>query len=622
MYKTKNGIIPKKNFMRLLSFVILMLSLSPAGCGQGMNILFDPKDIGKPVDPETVQIPCEVSRTLGVAPLSVHFNTELASGDFHNLDYTWDFGDPGSGNWGTTGKSKNTAKGAVAAHIFESPGTYTGSLTVRDGTTTVGVGSFTIEVEDPNTVYSGTNTICVNTACDSDFTGAPGGARTIRTNDLSSITSYAAAGSRILFKRGSSWTVSSDLSWPHNAGPVTMGAYGTGTNPDALGNYDNAPLITVTGGSRFCDINNKQNWRIVDLHFVDSTRTGTVVSGASNMQRFLFQRLKIEGFKTALGWWHYNEGDLLAIDQMVVSDCNLKNSEGGLFYGCAERIALLGSIFQNSMTSYVVSVGQAYHGIICHNIMSGSSLNTYGGQAFRLVGSGELGIPENGTGYLEKGTEFVVISNNVLGSSGFWPVTIGSEGSEDSRISNVIFQGNRILADYGSQNTEPVRLGLYLWARYTTIRNNIINGTGGANHFTGIIVEERGGKQPQGNRIYNNTIYRQDEPGVTDQQVAIQIGSTATGTVVMNNLARFPEIDKNKIISNSSADLAESNNLLTNTPGFVDPHNPTPLLRDFNIQSGSPAIGAGSEVPVFEDFDGSVRSDARYDLGALYYTGP
>ena len=262
------------------------------------------------------------SRTSGVAPLSVHFtagfsNNTTTTRNFHNLDYTWDFGDPGSGTWGTSGKSKNTAKGPVTTHIFETAGTYTVYLIVKSGTTVVDTGSFKITVQDPDSVYSGINTICVSDTANKDFTGTPAGARLIATDDLSTIVRYATAGSRILLHRGSSWTTNG-LSFPNNAGPVTIGAYGTGTGRDSSGIYNNAPLITVKGGS-FCKLDNKQDWRITDLHLVNNERTGGPFGGAFNMQRILFQRLRIEGFYVGLGWTHWNDDrNLMTIDQMVI----------------------------------------------------------------------------------------------------------------------------------------------------------------------------------------------------------------------------------------------------------------------------------------------------------------
>lgn len=90
------------------------------------------------------------SRLSGVAPLAVFFDATATTATattrpFHDIEYKWNFGDPaGSPVNGTTwtngsragASSRNAATGPVAAHVFETPGTYTVALTAFDGTNT------------------------------------------------------------------------------------------------------------------------------------------------------------------------------------------------------------------------------------------------------------------------------------------------------------------------------------------------------------------------------------------------------------------------------------------------------------------------------------------------------
>jgi hypothetical protein len=63
--------------------------------------------------------PALVSQTSGVAPLGLFFNANPSSTqDFHEREYQWDFGDSESGTWATNGRSKNSDKGAIAAHVY------------------------------------------------------------------------------------------------------------------------------------------------------------------------------------------------------------------------------------------------------------------------------------------------------------------------------------------------------------------------------------------------------------------------------------------------------------------------------------------------------------------------
>jgi len=64
------------------------------------------------------------SRTFGVAPLSVHFDSGYEGEDFHNYHFTWDFGDSGAGVNVHNGLNKNIDTGPIAGHLYENPGSY------------------------------------------------------------------------------------------------------------------------------------------------------------------------------------------------------------------------------------------------------------------------------------------------------------------------------------------------------------------------------------------------------------------------------------------------------------------------------------------------------------------
>jgi PKD repeat protein len=570
----------------------------------------------------------------GVAPLGVHFSAEFSGSTdsdrgFLSCEYSWDFGDSDSGTWGTTGKSKNVAKGGIAEHVFENPGNYTVSLTVRNGNGVIGTETFTVKVEDPDTVYSGTNTICVCDSANADFSKAPSGALCVTTDDLSTITKYATVGKRVLFHRGSSWTTA-ELSWAGNAGPVTIGAFGTGTNPDAYGIYDNAPQITMTSGT-FLSLTGKQDWRVMDLRLLDSTRSCCSFGGASNMQRILLMRLKVEGFKSGIEWTHYNASKILTIDEMAIVSCELSEAAGNVVYAGGERIAVQGNLIYNARDSHTVRIWQAYKGVISNNIISGSSLdNSAGRHAFKLHGPGttgssgtiEYGTPTAGTTLLAHYTQYVVVSDNVFGAAGPWPVSIGPQNAQtNTLISDVVFERNRIVSDYGVQSSMPVQIGLLYEGQKCAIRNNVFDGTGDGigPDYTAISVGRRGIEpKPQQIEIYNNTIYRQDN-GFGNKRVGISISEDVSDATVMNNLVSFPNASVPvTLISNSSTGLVASNNLLIASVGFIDPNNSSPLLRDFSLQADETGIiDKGIAVPVFEDFLGQWRySGKNYDVGA------
>ena len=578
-----------------------------------------------PVFSQDFSIPRSVSRSSGVAPLSVHFtagfsNSSPTERGFHNYDYFFNFGDPSSGNWGTTKKPKNVAKGPIAAHVYETPGSYTVTLTVRDASGVVDTATCNITVTDPDIVYSGTNTTCVCDTTQNDFTECPAGARQVATDDLSTITGCAGAGKRILFHRGSSWT-SSGTDFPDNSGPVTIGAYGACSSPDDLGICSNAPQITITAGS-FCDLSRKQNWRFSDIYFSGGSDVGGVFGGVYDMQRILMLRLKTVGFSVPIGISHWKDSADELIDQIMLVSSDVSNSGNNCLYVGAERLALIGNKIYNAMDSHVVRVWQGYLGVISHNIISGSSIDsTTGRHALKLHGSRESEVNPEGIGLnLNNRTTFVVVSNNVFGSSGPWPVTIGTQdGAADQRVNDIIFEKNRIHPDYGAQSSRLVQVALNIWGRYYSIRNNIIDGTGASNYFTAINVSTRGVEPaPVGVEIYNNTIYRSDV-NTTDHK-GFLVENSCTDTIIINNFVSFPNVTGAKIlIMNSSADLVQSNNILTSTPSLVNPDLADPLSRDYTLQVNSSPDEAGiSNVPICDDYYSKRRlQDGAYDIGAI-----
>src|SRR5689334_22269040 len=96
-----------------------------------------------PTVPATPLPMSAASRTSGVAPLSVFFDAldsavpawtsgvvQPPAGDFAALNYRWDFGEKKAETWPLSGKSRNSATGYTAVHVFEEPGRYRVQLTV------------------------------------------------------------------------------------------------------------------------------------------------------------------------------------------------------------------------------------------------------------------------------------------------------------------------------------------------------------------------------------------------------------------------------------------------------------------------------------------------------------
>lgn len=475
----------------------------------------------------------------------------------------------------------------------------------------VGTESFTITVSDPNAIYAGLKTTCVNPAGDTNFSEAPAGSRQVSTNDLSTITQYATAGSRILFKRGSTWTTAGLTAWPENAGPVTIGSYGSGAKP----------LFAITSGN-FFNLSYKQDWRVMDLDFVNSDKNASVISGLAAFQRITLLRLNTEGFDVPIGWTYWNEILILPIDSLAVVECNVHGARTNGMYLGAERLALLGNTVAAIDDSHVVRVWQAYKSVISHNMHSGSSLTSGTGRhALKFHGPTEVTLsPRQNSSDLRYLSGYTLVSDNIFGSSGPWPVVIGPEdGGKNCAMSNIIFERNRVVTQYGSLSSTNVQLGLYASGRYYTIRNNIFDGTGSSSGYTGVSVTNRGIEPPPlGVNVFNNTIFRSDNSNNGNFQTGIQIGASTSNTAVRNNLVSFPGTN-DYLVRNLGTGTIESNNNLNGTISFTDPDNASPLLRNFSLAAGSSsAIDQGYALPsVFEDYAGNPRpAGGAYDIGA------
>ncbi len=582
-----------------LSFVILVLFSA------GLLYAVDPPP-GLRIFQEAPEIPdgglpigSSVSRTVGVAPLSVHFFADFAmqsdrTNRFRNYDYTWDFDDPTSGKWATTGKPKNLAKGAAAAHVFEEPGTYNVTLQISDHNGVVGTESYTITVVDPDIFYEGDKTTCVTDGGSNDFSGCPSGARRIATDDLSSVVQYAQAGHRVLFHRGSAWTTGS-LNWPAHEGPVTIGAYGERDNP---------PRITVSGD--FLQMSGRQDWRVMDLD-LEGDGSGNSFGGVHTgvVKNWLLLRVRSEGFSTALQLYRH-EAPLAKY--IAVVDSELASVSTTVFIN-VEYSALLGNTIRDSDDSHNIRFRDGWKTVIGHNAVYGAS---DWGHALTL-----------------RRGDFFIISDNIFGSSGEWPVSIRASSGDASQINDGVVERNRFIADYGTIHT-VVQRHLVIMAQNITVRNNVFDGTGGHSNYHGIAIFSQAGEPDAfGTEIYNNSIYYDISHLTGDNFYLVSISSSITDTTVRNNLASFPDGEggvRGGVISDSSAsgETTESNNLLIADPGFYDPDNGDPLSRDFridtNVAGATSVIDQGTDVPVYDDFDGDARQPGDYDLGAFAIT--
>ena len=199
-----------------------------------------------------------------VAPDSVRFWVDLSASDFdtpapaggeiydarlHDLIYLWDMDDTVT-TWSepvnvlAAWKNRNAAKGPFVMHMYPDPGTYSPSVLViepssgKTATASLSGGS-AITVLDPDDVYPGTATICVNPIGDNDFSAKPAGAATINLDewdysDSEWTSRLGGVAKRWLFKRDSNFDWRMWVSLTTTRG-MYIGSYGTGEKPSVRG---------------------------------------------------------------------------------------------------------------------------------------------------------------------------------------------------------------------------------------------------------------------------------------------------------------------------------------------------------------------------------------------------
>jgi hypothetical protein len=584
---------------------------------------------GGVITPATLSVGAgTVSRISGVAPLAVHFTSEgttstNTSKPFHELEYGWNFGDTGAGNWSKgvrSGTSKNSHYGPIAAHVFETPGTYTVTMGVADGTNTA-ASQVVITVSDPDTVFA-SDTVCFST--DTDFTGAPAGATQVTTsNHATAINTYKSTKKRLLFKRGQTFT-STTAPVIDVQGPGIIGAFGTGAKPiwrRGSTSYVNLSIGTGSGGAILRD------WRIVDIDIDgqnsdDANNVGT--RATQTLEQILYLRTDMRGMYTSA---EFNRDIITSIggapktmfDQIAIHEGLLTGVPGGYASGgTAWRVAFSGYHLSvqgveadnlNDGGSHVVRCFLLQNSVIANNNLSRSNAAQHLIKMHAPEWTGFSGWLVNV--YSEKNH---VSDNNLASEASGWAVAIGPQDEyKDERLRDILIERNYLTSGSG------LGVGFNCFASKTTIRNNVVNLSNCGIYPTAINVTTRGIEPaPDDVCVYNNTI-----TGTTggNALTAIQV-SLATNTKVKNNLiyntGTFPF--GKTAFSDSGTGTVASNNSSTaqmngTSPSFVT--TPPVTFSDHKITSGSYAVGYGAAVPVVTDAVLIPISLTSPDIGAF-----
>jgi len=563
-------------------------------------------------------------RSTGVAPLAITFDAlqttapVLTALPFSDIHYEWTFGDERGTFWtyGTNAGSnnKNKAFGPVAAHVFETPGTFTVTL-VASHINNAGQLSQTtttlpnIVVTNPDTVFSGTNTICIsqNSLPVAGVGGAPAGCAVQMVSSWNAIGNLATTYKRILLKRGDVWVGDGDISFNNatKVGQGIIGAYGTGAKPRVNMN-DDASAIRFDFGA--------DDWRVMDLELVGDTVTyrpngDGILAGASNI---LVLRTDIRLGRILIGGGGVAVAGHYVVDSVIGPTTELINGGTGLReYGInqytenSERMALLGNRYFGS-GNHGCRMQGALTSVVSNNRFEGS---TASGHTFTL--RGRVNQADNAV-WSGLWTESVVVSDNYIDDTRGTHTALRIHPQSNNypeRIRNILVERNHVSA-YAIAASFSVATGL-------TVRNNLFVTRASSGWDIRGETAFPGSPFPTESFFYNNTIYKPDIGLGNGFQVAEFIG-TISGQVMTNNLAYAP-LDTTPIFTNGAtpAQYTASNNS-TNT----QMKNTRPWLAaspvaavDFT-PSGSYAVNGGTFVPVYNNYFGTTVSGTR-EIGAI-----
>lgn len=598
----------------------------------------------------------KASRYTGVAPLSVILDASDTTTDgtvttlpFHEIEYKWDFGDidpvtkalnlsppapfvGGTSTWNMGSKpgvnSRNAATGPVAAHVYETPGVYNVALTANDGTNKVSNSCAQIVVLSPDTVFPGTNTICIaqNTTPVAGVDGCPAGAAVSQqSNFATAINTYALTGKRVLFKRGDTFTGTTSAALTRT-GPGIVGAYGTGAKPIINTTSTSGTMFTLGNATVAVML----DWRIMDLEFAGQSKAGvTIMSAAYNADQMLFLRVNMHDagsiFFYNTGILHVYDGVMHLWTENFLVDSVLERAIGGggnaVAFVAGSKMAFLGNFINDSTgAEHVMRIQHAAKSVFSNNTFSNAA---NGKQVFTLRGvsytsyncnqsSGTaqclpIMLPYNSYSALTSQT--VVSGNKFISGISGQPIDIHPSDSNyfDTRFEDILFERNWYVSSAGGCCL-PM---LNIQAQKVTIRNEVMEISAGDWHRA-FAVSGAGTASPASTdvRVYNNTIYS----SASNHFQAGVIDAGVTGAVFKNNIFYAPNINGTTSLTNSTY---TNNSTNTQTNAYFTAVPPT-SPADFKITAGSYAIGGGVVVPVWSDFF-SVPLTSTRDMGAVMH---
>lgn len=620
-----------------MSKLFILAVLLFCGVASAQNVTFITSS-----GPIAISITC--NRVSGTAPLSVlcHAVGTTATGitkPFHDLEYRWDFGDSVGGAAGSCGavvagegfwacgsragaSSKNEATGPVAGHMFESAGARTITLQVTNGTNTANT-TRSITVNDPGTVYSGTNTICVRQAATGDFAGCPAGASQVTDSSFqNAVHTYAIDGRRLLFRRGDTWAAGTTTTTLDEVGATggTIGAFGTGALPLINRTGTGFTIVLSSGATPTFS-----NWRIMDLELAGD---GTAGSGGvvfwCGANYITLLRMNIHDYADPVFTNAVPDSVCNSVvpghgvwDSWSVVDSNLDDGGGScMIMGLGTRFMINGNSITDSL-GHNVRLQYYEYMAMSNNTITNGLLDAV---TLRAVPYAAPPVPAPANPI----SRYAVLSDNWLADGPLSEVNGGIaltirpvNAADDGRIEDVIVERTWFRPQANITNA-CIRIS----ARNVTIRNNLCDLTGGVSALWGgfYAILSAGGAEPapagivfHHNSVVTNTAGQTGFRAATFFSSVTNVGGTMPNDA-KNNIAYGPSATSPLVVDDQCACADDSNNSAsaTTNPNFTA--FPWTVPASAEPTSGY-AVDSGATVPVWSDF--FRNAIGTRDIGAV-----
>lgn len=520
--------------------------------------------------------------------------------------FAWNFGDPQSGYWSTTQKSKNSGTGFVTAHVFDTPGTYTVSLSVKDRSGNSGSAQRTIQVNPANSMLT---TYCVSST-PVDFSGCPNANSQyhISSANFQNVVEGADANTRVLFRGNRNYT-SGSMEIPER---VVVGAFATSEGLPRLtltstGDWEG---LTVRGWSKFSDF---------DVLSSTPGKNGIYLGYHSLVYRINARNLsRGVGYERAASYL----GGPGAHEYLFVVDSQFSNILNSFALTDWDKFSYLGNAVGGTQIFFGLRVkGSGIH--IAHNVFTEPAYISPANAMLRLYGN-----------------DLVVTDNVILNSPGGHGVE-SYLGPNQPPVYRMLAERNFFAgACHGALSS-----GLGADGIGDVLRNNIVVNTPDG-------IKSEGSNKVS---IYNNTVH---STGANDS-MGVEVNRPAVATRVFNNLLSFPNTARSLVrvcgglqyqpsvsfdnnlyqagpfnfgVEASGAGECEglpsynfgswqSSPLLYDLNGlYTSPLLASSANSDVRLTVASPARAMGMPGMALDDFSGELRTSSQSpDIGALSY---